>query len=139
MSTRRPTPNVQREQAILEVMGTCVSFTGIQHDTCTAGVAYASFAGAGLPCLSATDSPHSCPHRVFPTRDKADATVRLDDAVIDRLLTCRAAIVAHHQTHPEDRVLPCPTACGGELRYSIARNGHIRAACSTVGCVRWME
>lgn len=35
--------------------------------------------------------------------------------------------------------MKCPL-CAGELRYSRAGyNGHIHAACSTEGCVRWME
>lgn len=36
--------------------------------------------------------------------------------------------------------MPCPAGCGGELRYSVASvNGHMHAACSTKGCVSWME
>lgn len=37
-------------------------------------------------------------------------------------------------------VLPCPACKTGTLKYSRAAcNGHIHAACSTAGCVRWME
>jgi hypothetical protein len=36
--------------------------------------------------------------------------------------------------------MPCPTNCGGTLRYSVANvNGHMHAVCSTKDCVRWME
>lgn len=36
--------------------------------------------------------------------------------------------------------MPCPTGCGGTLRYTVANvNGHMWAACSTKSCVRWME
>lgn len=36
--------------------------------------------------------------------------------------------------------IPCPTKCGGVLRYSVAGvNGHLWAACTTKNCVRWME
>lgn len=34
----------------------------------------------------------------------------------------------------------CPCCEGGTLRYSVAGlNGHIWGACSTEGCVRWMQ
>lgn len=36
--------------------------------------------------------------------------------------------------------IPCPVCKTGALRYSRAAcNGHVHAACSTTGCVRWME
>jgi hypothetical protein len=36
--------------------------------------------------------------------------------------------------------MPCPCCEGGTLRYSVASyNGHIHAACSTPGCVRFMQ
>lgn len=36
--------------------------------------------------------------------------------------------------------LPCPSGCGGTLRYSVASvNGHIWGSCTTKGCVSWME
>ena len=35
--------------------------------------------------------------------------------------------------------IDCPV-CHGDLRYSVASvNGHMWGACSTEGCVRWME
>lgn len=47
---------------------------------------------------------------------------------------CRSAYVAGGGT------MPCPVCNTGTLRYSRAAcNGHIHAACSTTGCVRWME
>jgi len=36
--------------------------------------------------------------------------------------------------------MACPVCKTGNLRYSrAAYNGHVHAACSTEGCVRWME
>ncbi len=47
---------------------------------------------------------------------------------------CQSAYVAGSGT------IPCPVCKTGTLRYSRAAcNGHVHAACSTTGCVRWME
>lgn len=47
---------------------------------------------------------------------------------------CQSAYVAGSGT------IPCPVCKTGTLRYSRAAcNGHIHAACSTTGCVQWME
>ena len=36
--------------------------------------------------------------------------------------------------------VPCPVCASGTVRYSVAScNGHVWAACSTKGCVRFME
>ena len=37
-------------------------------------------------------------------------------------------------------VMECPICKTGNLRYSRSNfNGHVHAACSTEGCVSWME
>lgn len=46
--------------------------------------------------------------------------------------------------HPERKggrsELKCPICPEGTLRYSVAGiNGHMHAACTTEGCIRWME
>ncbi len=47
---------------------------------------------------------------------------------------CRSAYVAGRGE------IKCPVCERGTLRYSRAAcNGHIHAACSTEGCMRWME
>jgi len=47
---------------------------------------------------------------------------------------CRSAYVAGVGA------IPCPVCKTGTLKYSRAAcNGHVHAACSTDGCVRWME
>lgn len=36
--------------------------------------------------------------------------------------------------------ITCPVCTTGTLKYSRAAcNGHVHAACTTIGCVRWME
>lgn len=51
-----------------------------------------------------------------------------------------------HFHHPQKNyycgqgVMPCPICRTGQLSYSRSQfNGHVRAACSTSDCVRWME
>lgn len=42
--------------------------------------------------------------------------------------------------HPGQSTLECPSQCGGTVTYSVARNGHMMARCSTKDCpVRFME
>lgn len=39
-----------------------------------------------------------------------------------------------------DGVIDCPICRSGKLKYSrSAYNGHVRAGCSTAGCVAWQE
>lgn len=61
------------------------------------------------------------------------------NASLARINTARAAIVAKEgKRRSITGEIPCPVD-GGVLRYSLAFNGHIRAACSNKECVRWME
>lgn len=56
-------------------------------------------------------------------------------------------VANEHRWHkPQDNYytgsgeMVCPVCQTGRLRYSRANyNGHVHAACSTTGCVRWME
>lgn len=78
-------------------MAKCIHFTGIQHDTCAAGVNYGRLLGGPrfgwakhLPCLSDPEAI-ACEQCRFPTREEAEATVREMDAA------CTAALnhIAH--------------------------------------------
>lgn len=133
-----------RAQSISKEMCECVHFTGIQHDTCKVGVVYRdvsdkSMKPYGFPCLQMHVT--TCDKRQYPTLEEATATVDAWDRAFNRVDTCMKAI---REKHGKARGLvgdmPCPMACGGTLRYSIANyNGHVHGQCSTDGCASWMQ
>jgi hypothetical protein len=60
-------------------------------------------------------------------------------AYFECVFKARAAIVAKEGRARGVRgEITCPVD-GGRIAYTIAHNGHIHAACSNQGCVRWME
>jgi hypothetical protein len=124
----------------------CVHFNGIQHSTCKAGVEYASVRDEstrpyGFPCLTAYAGAATCEKRQLQTLEEELAEEADYEAAFKRVDACMKAI---REKHGKARGLvadmPCPTGCGGTLRYSIAGyNGHIHGQCSTDGCARWMQ
>lgn len=129
----------RRDRIAQKMMG-CVHFTGVQHKTCKAGVSYDSLPKGRVfdACLSSVDG--ICASLQRRTREQAEAEVREEELAIERVMLCRSAITDRHGAETRVRgQIECPTNCGGTLRYSIASNGHIHAACSTQECARWME
>lgn len=142
----------EREARIVERMGKCVHFTGIQNDTCKAGVSYesvrvehepingarfsrpciAKFNAAGVTCAS------RCPH----TREQSEAREVEAEASFERATKAIVAIREHSKaTGQFSAIIDCP-ACGtpNSLGYGIARsNGHIHARCNTPKCVAFMQ
>lgn len=117
---------------------TCIHFTGVQHDACAAGVRYDSLDPRGLKsaCLSPAAT---CGSRVYPTPEEIAADTAAWEITFQRVDLARAAIVARHgKARGLASEMPCPACNAGTLRYSIASNGHIHAACSA-GCCSWME
>lgn len=74
------------------------------------------------------------------TREEKKQRESAFKTAIESIGKARSAIVAKHgKNRGVAGEMPCPVD-GGTLRYSIASlNGHIHAACSNSGCVRWME
>jgi hypothetical protein len=65
---------------------------------------------------------------------------------LERFLKCINGAHAHAKAaglkrgHGGAGEMPCPSGCGGTLKYSVASvNGHLWGACTTAGCARWME
>lgn len=151
----KKTKEQRREYEILSEMGRCEHFTGIQHDTCKAGVNIRQLVGgpdfgwaARLPCLLADSDKCEvqCEKRSLPTRDEAEAAVNEHDTRLAKTMTAVSAAHADAKNkglgagYGGQSCMPCPLECGGALNYSVeACNGHIHAACSTPGCVSWME
>lgn len=123
----------------------CKHYNGVaNHAACEAGVAYKDVEApakgalrARWPCFGGSALP--CAARVYPTPEECAEEEREFGTQMDRITKARAAIIAKHgKTRGAAGEIPCPN-CAGTLRYSIASNGHVHAACSTAGCCAWME
>lgn len=130
-------------------MERCKHFTGIQHETCAAGVSYASVRpkdGGGLPCFREPMCTAECPQVAFPTLEDAEREAAEDEAVMKR------HSLAHRAAHDDAKAkkfgkghggadsCPCPVCETGRIYYRVAGyNGHMHAKCETDGCVAWME
>lgn len=123
---------------------TCRYFTGIQHATCEAGIAYSSVQdGPGCyPCLPPfreRECSTTCEHKtLYTTEELINQEHEMAESLV-RLMKAREAIF--NATFGKRRIageIDCPN-CGGKLKYTIASNGHIWGACSTDKCARWME
>lgn len=55
-----------------------------------------------------------------------------------KIAVARAAILESGAKPKSQGEVDCPH-CDGKLKWSMASNNHIHAACQTSGCVRWME
>lgn len=137
------------EHRIAWHMSMCVHFTGIQHVSCKADVNYRTLVGGDdlgwatrLPCTEFDNTKAvACSQCRRHTREEAEAIVKRSEESFARLSLCLKAI---REKHGKARGLvgemPCPTNCGGTLRYSIAGyNGHVHGACSTPSCASWMQ
>lgn len=143
-----------REKSILHIMARCVHFTGIQHEQCRIGINYHAQFGEGfgcfanIPCTTAfnKEPAKDCSKALYPTREEAISEQDARDA------HSKKAMQAMKDAHADAKSkgygkgnggvdsLRCPLCEGGTLRYSVASyNGHMHAACTTDGCVGWME
>ncbi len=148
------TPN-EREHRIRKEMTDCIHFSGIQHERCKAGIHVRELVGgsdfgwaARLPCLGmdAAKCEVECPSRNLPNREEAEAIIDASDKMFDLALSVMRAAKQHAKQQALGvgnggrGEIPCPSGCGGTLRYSVASvNGHMHAACTSKGCVSWME
>ena len=143
----------------------CVHFNGVNFTNkshkCKAGVVIADVAvkkpfkyqydgkgpvytsGYSLPCLKHSDPTGVCESskRKFPTPEEIENHKQEVAKVLGGVMIARAAITAKEgKKRGVAGRIDCPVCKTGKLSYSIAGcNGHIHAACSTKGCVRWME
>lgn len=139
----------------------CKHFHGIQHATCGAGLALDywkeptflplsvrrgyTFLDAS-PCLGG--NPALCPSFETYTAEELAQQEAEFERQTQNVFTARAAIVQYLQSikAPKDvqGSISCPICSTqehqGTLRFSSSSyNGHIRAKCSTPGCVHWIE
>jgi hypothetical protein len=138
--------------SILAETKRCKFFNGIQHDFCRANVEYRKHFGdqpgwaKHIPCLSDPDASITCDKAAYPTQAEATETVRRQDEMLNRVLNIIPKIKVHAKAkgikrgHGGIGEMPCPSNCGGTVRYSVASvNGHMHAICSTPNCVSFME
>lgn len=144
-----------QEEKVLREMDQCVHFRGVQHDTCKVDINLRQLVGGDdfgwarrIPCLKsdAEQCVVTCEKREFMNREQAEAEVKRDDERMRKAMIGISA--AHHDAKQKGivkgvggaREIPCPVECGGTLRYRVASiNGHMHAACTTKGCLQWME
>ena len=119
----------------------CRHFNGILNDACKLGIEYSTFRdkeSRGLPCI---ETGGKCEKfDPFTEKEEADTFDELK-TLMAKTLIVRALIVEHaDKTHARSGVIDCPI-CDSEksVRFTIAFNGHVHAACSTENCVRFME
>lgn len=116
----------------------CRHFTGIQNKVCKAGVKYddvrdSSTSPYRWPC---TLGGGACDKLEEYSPEEIEEQERQYQEYFGRMLKARAAIKA---TGERQGIIDCPCCDKGQLGFAIASNGHVHAACSTAGCVRWME
>lgn len=92
----------------------------------------------GFPCLA---TGGKCSQFSAYTAEEEAADTLAQRKAWGQVLTARAAIIEHAGCGPRPvgADIPCPVCETGTLRYRIASNHHVHAACNTTDCVRWME
>lgn len=123
----------------------CIHYAGIvgeggrRNVTCKADVEYDSVRGRAKPYKWACTEPTlQCSKREYPTAEQVRAAEEKSERVWQDIRTARAAIVARLSGEPGQCDVECP-ACGASLAGALHGNGHVHAACSTDGCLMWME
>jgi hypothetical protein len=122
------------------------------RESCGAGVRFQELPGYGnkgfmetCPCFG--PQPISiCEKSAYPTKEELAAREAEIRQRLDRVFEARSAIVKSigewKQGSPgANGHIDCPVCLGEKtLRFGRAEcNGHIRAACTTEDCVRWIE
>jgi hypothetical protein len=144
----------EKDREIQEEMGCCRYFTGIQNETCKAGINVRQLVGGSdlgwarrMPCFlrDVGTCEVNCEKRKFPTREEAEKSVTESDALLEEVLS--AVVLAQADAKKKGLGIGnggsgsviCPR-CAGILRYSIAGlNGHLWGKCATVDCLSWMQ
>ena len=130
--------------------GSCVHFTGIQHDGCKAGIRYDAVRSDGLPCIAGNSPPSgiTCDSYLEPTAEEIAAHEAEIDAYLDRMRKAMGPVnewIKAQGWSKRNKVsatgtVPC-AACGtGTFHLSMAAyNGHVWGRCTTAGCVSWVQ
>ena len=122
-----------------------------ERDDCEAGIKFKDLPNHGTPeffnSCPCFEPCGGCDKAEYPTDEQIEENKRLLAVRFENIGKARAAIVEacggpwKRGTPSHSGIIDCP-ACNGvkTLRFSRAGyNGHVHAACTTEGCVRWME
>lgn len=138
----------RREQRIKKYMSKCKYFNGVQHSDCKAGIRYDDLPRENgrrlLPCLG--DCPASnCRKHELTTREEAESRADAVETSIARSVAGLNAVCEDAEKQGFSKgnggegSVECPI-CNGTIRYTVSGyNGHRHAACSTDGCVAFIE
>jgi len=131
----------------------CIHYTGLQRDSCKAGVIYRDAFGKEpgianrMPCFhlegKSPENTVSCALRREQTATEFEAEREDVRRYMDLMKTVLTGIkgwrVKPKPKKDRREVIECP-ACKGRLHLSqSAYNGHVHGHCETEGCARWME
>ncbi len=121
------------------------------NTTCKVDVPYDTFKGLKFdewPCfMRGGEICGGCDKQEFPTPEEIAAEDAEDAKLFERMGKARQAIVTSlggpwkRGKAGSSGTITCPV-CNGDNSLRFTRsgyNGHIHAACTTAGCVSWME
>ena len=95
-----------------------------------------------MPCMTGGDEERAhCAGYQAPTKEELEAQEAEFEQMFKAVRIARGRIVEASKTAMDKAgvvFVTCPV-CGGELRGSVASNGHVHGHCSMAGCLRWME
>lgn len=130
----------------------CIHYRAMsEHDTCEAGVLYDSLKHLALakrPCFRDKGEAirPGCDKVEYPTTEQEAAYEAEMQQRFKNITDARTAIVDHlggpwkKGMGGTGGAIDCPVCKTGQLKFSRSGyNGHIHAACTTEGCVAWME
>lgn len=145
----------EREQELerKRIATRCVHFNGIQSKACAVAVSYEILTGSfrlALPCLAKLKSDArqtaECKDHRLPTAEEVEKQIADDAAASLRTMLALKAANAHARQlglgvgKGGSGVVKCPCCADGQIKFSVASvNGHLWAACTTTGCVRWRQ
>lgn len=130
--------------------GSCVHFTGIQHQACKEGICYDTVRGLGLPCITGNAPPSgiTCPSYLEPTAEQIADWQAKRDASLDRMRKVMLPVSEWRKAQAWSKrnkvsasgTVPCAACGSGTIHLSMAAyNGHVWGRCTTAGCVSWVE
>jgi hypothetical protein len=132
-----------KERQRAKRLATCKHFTGIMNEACAVGVAYRPLRDTSKPGLAkwpcmGTDCVNVCDKKELNTAEEVDAEEREFQERLSHFVPAREAIIA---TGKAGGTIDCPR-CNlvDGLYFTVSSyNGHVHAACRTMGCLSWME
>jgi hypothetical protein len=128
--------------------GTCIHFTGIQHEYCNAGRCYDTQLGSnGLPpCLKRMAASYGkiapeCPDYQDPTSEQIaayESEAKAHNALLFKAEPICREIKQAYRGKSWRGKRECP-GCGKTLYLEHRPNGHMTVNCETEGCIRFIE